>query len=320
MKNLLININNVINKLYVRVILALLFTSAIALFIPKDTFLVVKLGKTLLFVLILLCVYFALSIPYLICKETPHDDYDIVDDFYRVLGENINKPDRSDAGCNVASVKVKEKVKTISFTEKNVIIGTVRSSEQLKYNLENNCYYTPARFVEKENLPVKSIAIYEADEAGNMSIKRIGNVKNARVIKRKNIPIPISKNNADEDYWFFELDGWEKLSKPIIVKDTYRGKPIYTNSFLIENCDYSYQLVSINSYNEYILAKAVENFLNLSYNSQRAVKISNKRVLQFKDDSFIIRNNRGVLIYKMPASLYSKRPKQMFDKLKSYIK
>lgn len=256
----------------------------------------------------------------LLRKENPEKEYDVIDDFYKVLGESVNESSQSDLSLVSSSVSVKEKTKTISFTERNVIIGTVRSPEQLKYNLENNCYYTPARFVEKENLPVKSIAIYEDEETGTPVIKRIGYVKNSNLVKRKSIPVSISRNNGDEDYWFFELEGWEMLQKPIIVKDTYRGKPIYTNSFLIENCDYSYQLVSVASPDEYVLAKAVENFLSTNDNNNRPVKISNKRILEFKNGNFIIKNNRRVPLCKMPAALYSKKPKQMFDKLKNYVK
>ena len=308
------------NKRLVKLIISLILSAVVMLIAKEDAFVIAKFGKTLFFILMSLCVYFVLCIPDLFKRNKSVSDYNVIDDFYKVICEDTALVFKDD-DINISSgVAVKEKIKTVSFTERNVMIGTVRSPEQLKYNLENNCYYTPARFVEKENLPVKSIAIYEADETGNMSIRRIGNVKNAKLMKRKNIPIPISRNNGDEEYWFFELEGWEFLQKPVIVKDTYRGKPLYTNSFLIDNCDYSYQLVSVSSADEYVLARALEKFLRAGDSADAVVKISGRRMLQYKNGNFIIKNNRGVPLYKMPAHLYYSRPKQMFDKLKNYVK
>ena len=46
---------------------------------------------------------------------------------------------------------------------------------------------------------------------------------------------------------------WIELDKPIEIKDSYKGKPRFTNQFLLENCSESYQLFNINSDEQYRL-------------------------------------------------------------------
>ena len=223
-------------------------------------------------------------------KEESDDAYNVVDDFYKVLYEE-GKDFAQNLSYATPSAKLATKTE-ISFKERNVMIGTVRTSEQYIFNLENNCYYTPARFVDRENLPLKKVVIYETDKNGNQVIMRFGDVKSAKLVNRETIPVSSKRKNGNEKYWYFELDGWKELEKPIIVKDTYRGKPLYTNSFLLENCDYSYQLVSVNSSDEYALSKAVENFLKSSGSNISPQKITDKCMLCFEKGCFIIKNNR----------------------------
>ena len=317
MKPILNNILNCLNNKGIRALLSLLLSLLIVILIPGDAYLSIKLGKILFCVLICLIVYAVLSIPGIFIKEKPDDTYNIVDDFYNVLYEEKTLEENSSYASS--SVKLMEKTE-VAIKERNVMIGTVRTPEQYKFNLENNCYYTPARFVSRDNMPLKKVVIYESDKNGKPVIMRFGNVKNAKLVNRSTIPVPSGRKNGDEKYWYFELDGWKQLENPVIVKDTYRGKPLYTNSFLLENCDYSYQLVSVNSSDEYTLSKAVENLLESSDNNLSPHKITDNCKLSFENGYLIIKNNRGDSLCKMPAYLYKRRPKQMFDKLKLYVK
>lgn len=215
-----------------------------------------------------------------------------------------------------SSVYVKENSELINWNDKNVLIGAVRSLHQLKYNIENNCYYVPARFVNSDNLPVKCIAIYEDDADGTFKIKRKAYVKETKILKRKHIPVPMSKKNGDELYYYFLTDKWELINNPLIVKDTYRGKPLYTNEFLLDNCKYSYQLFVINSDNEYNLMKAIEFVLE---NNNTVFKINNTFSLRIQGGRLIIINNYDKSTCEFYVSDYINRPRLTFNKVKKII-
>ncbi|MBO7288391.1 MAG: hypothetical protein J6V03_00160 [Clostridia bacterium] len=318
MKNTIQRINKTKNKYPVKLVASLVLSLLVMLFVPSGFIVIKKLGNTLFFLILTLGIYFILSIPSFLFGYKRGEKYNIVEDFYNVVDEAPASFNQYKTLSVTVAEAVKEKTKVIPWTAKNVIIGTVRNDVQLEYILKNNCYYTPARFVSSDNLPIKSIVIYEEDDKGNSIIKRKANVVKHKLVSRKSIPVPMSRKNGDEKYWFFNLEGWEELKKPIIVKDTYRGQPLFTNEYLVENCKYSYQLVSVNSKIEYDLSQNIENILEAGTKAE--YKINNKRFLAYSDDKLFIKNNRVEVLCTVSSSDYINRPKLMFERISKYIK
>ncbi len=306
------------NKYYVKLVASLVLSLLVMLFVPSEFVVIKKLGNTIFFLVLTSSIYFTLSIPSFIFKHKKEEDYSIVEDFYNVVDKVPASVNQRESTGALATQTVKEKTKVIPWTAKNVMIGTVRSDVQLEYNLKNNCYYAPARFVNSENLPVKTIVIYEEDDNKELIIKRKANVVKQKLVSRKSIPVPISKKNGDEKYWFFNLEKWEELKKPIIVKDTYRGQPLFTNEYLIENCKYSYQLVTVNSKTEYDLVQNIESILESG--TKAKYRINSKRFLVHSDDKLFIKNNRGDVLFSVAVTEYISRPKLMFEQITKYIK
>ena len=228
--------------------------------------------------------------------------------------QKTNTP--SSACSSGSSVLVKDIPSDINWNTKNVLIGTVRTLQQLSYNLQNNCYFAPAKFVYDENLPVKCIALFEEDLDGTQIIRRKGYVSKAKIVKREQIPVPMNKKNGDEPYYFFEIDKWELMEKQIIVKDTLRGKPLFTNEFLLGNCKYSYQLFSVDSDNDYQLMKIIEN---LYENNSGYYKIDSVFSIGIDGDKFVILNRCDDFTYEFLISDYIKRPRQIFNRIKEII-
>lgn len=136
---------------------------------------------------------------------------------------------------------------------RDVLVGTVRSDGQFDYCMRTRTYYIPARTVVPEDLPVAVIALYEEGLNRSAGIKRYGHVTETRVVRRRDIPLPLSRNNPDETYYLFSVENWLYLEAPIAIQGTGRGKPMFTNRFLLHHCRRSYQLVAIRTPEEYRL-------------------------------------------------------------------
>ena len=144
---------------------------------------------------------------------------------------------------------------SVDWAKRDVLIGTVRSDKQFDYCMASHTYYIPAKTVAPEELPVAMIALYEEGLSRRAGIKRYGVVTDTRVVKRSDIPVPLSRANPDETYYLFSVESWQYLQTPIAIQGTGRGKPAFTCSFLLEHCHRSYQLTAIRSPETYRLCR-----------------------------------------------------------------
>ena len=148
-----------------------------------------------------------------------------------------------------------DELAAVDFSRLDVLIGTVRSDAQFDYCLSSNTYYIPAKTVTPNDLLPTTIALYEEGLTRRSGIKRYGRVTETRVVKRSDIPVPMSRPNPDEAYYLFSVEGWEYLEHPVALRDTSRGKPMFTNEFLLTHCRRSYQLLAIRSPEAYKLCR-----------------------------------------------------------------
>lgn len=143
----------------------------------------------------------------------------------------------------------------VDFSVLDVLVGTVRSDEQFDWCIQSRSYYIPAKTVTPDDLPVSVIALYEDGLTRCAGIKRYGEILDTRVVSRADIPVPMSRHNPDEAYYLFTVRDWDYLKQPIAILDTARGKPMFTNRFLLTHSRRSYQLVGIRSPEEYRLCQ-----------------------------------------------------------------
>ena len=148
-----------------------------------------------------------------------------------------------------------DEMAAVDFSHLDVLIGTVRSDAQFDYCMETATYYIPAKTVTPADLLPSFIALYEEGLTRKAGIKRYGRVTETRVVKRSDIPVPMSRANPEEAYYLFSVEGWEYLEHPIAIQDTARGKPMFTNQFLLTHCRRSYQLLAIRSPEAYRLCE-----------------------------------------------------------------
>ena len=148
-----------------------------------------------------------------------------------------------------------EELSKVDFSRLDVLIGTVRNDARFGYCMEARAYYIPAKTVTTDELPVSAIALYEEGIGRKPGIQRYGRVLETRVVKRAEIPVPMNRNNPEEAYYLFSVASWDHLEYPIAIQDTGRGKPMFTNEFLLTHCRRSYQLVAIRSPEAYNLCR-----------------------------------------------------------------
>src|SRR5699024_3779474 len=84
--------------------------------------------------------------------------------------------DSSESAFERASLPrgIEEKLAKVDWSVKDVMVGTVRTAEQLQFNLDKNGYYVPAKYISDKQLPIKYIALLEEGLGGTSGIKRYG--------------------------------------------------------------------------------------------------------------------------------------------------
>ena len=207
----------------------------------------------------------------------------------------------------------------VDWSVKEVMVGTVRTPEQLQFHLDKRGYYVPARYLTKEQFPIRYIALHEEDLGEKSGILRWGEVTSVRTLKRGQIPVTMRPgSDPQEEYLYFTVKQWIALPRPITIRDTYRGKPQFTNFFLLLHCAESYQLFAITSPKEFRLMAVLTNAPTepatiLLYQQEN-------RALFQADGYFIITDGKGKILEKLSVQSFVNRPRQSFWQLKKAFK
>lgn len=235
--------------------------------------------------------------------------------------------DSSESAFERASLPrgIEEKLAKVDWKTKDVMVGTVRTQEQLQFNLRNRGYYVPAKYITEDQLPVKYIALHEQGIGDNPGIKRYGEVLTAQKIRRGRIPVTMRPNaNPEELYFYFTVRKWIELPQTIVILDSSRGKPQFTNKFLLDHCTKSYQLFAISSEEEYRLMveinKAFDNLSAATPDDKTTVyQINEKSSVIVADGNFTITNANGDILDKIAVSSFAQKPRAGFNKIKKLI-
>ena len=220
---------------------------------------------------------------------------------------------------------IKEKTAKVDWSVKDVMVGTVRSEEQLHFNLQNRGYYVPAKFITDAQLPIRYIALYEEDIGDCSGISRFGEVLTVRKLKRRRIPVAMRPNTSPEEiYYYFTLREWIDLPQIIEIQDTSRGKPQFTNKFLLDHCTKSYQLFVISSEEEYRLMKEIQKVFkntdaSASNDSTAVYRINNRHSLLVSDGNFTVLNTDGDVLDQIPIATFAQSPRAGFRRIKKAI-
>ena len=204
-----------------------------------------------------------------------------------------------------------EELAAVDFTRLNVLIGTLRSDGQFDYCIGEKAYYVPAKTVTPADLPVSVIALYEEGLTRRAGIKRYGRVTDTRVVKRADIPVPMSRNNPEEAYYLFFVADWVYLEHPIAIQDTARGKPMFTNEFLLTHCRRSYQLLAIRSPEAYRLCELLCHLSETASDKPVFRRVGEHHLVTVTEGRMRLLSAEGACLYACPARMLSDGPAEV---------
>lgn len=227
--------------------------------------------------------------------------------------------DSSESAFERASLPrgIEERLARFDWSVKDVMVGTVRTNEQLKFNLENKWYYVPARFITDDVLPIRYIALHEEGVGTESGIKVYGEVLEARKMKRSAIPTP-TKSDPNEMYYCFRVREWVDLDKTIAIKDSAKGKPRFTNKLLLDTCTESYQLFEIESEADYRLMQEITNAFGDVETDEKVYRISDTFSITTVGDNFTVMTDDGET-EKISKTSFKNHPRAIFANLKKRI-
>jgi len=220
------------------------------------------------------------------------------------------------------SSETEKQLSQLDWSEKDVMVGTVRTPEQLQFCLKTGLYYAPSRLVPQQALPIRYIALHEEDLGDPPGIRRWGEVLQMETRPRSSIPVSMRPGaNPQEDYCCFTVKAWSPLPHPIDIVDTFRGRPQFTSPFLLQHCTKSYQLFAISSEADYRLMLQIYDILDRHSDGAMTVRrISGSHGLVIADRCLMAVNTQGHILEKIPLSSLSRHPRAGFLRLKAAIK
>ncbi len=215
----------------------------------------------------------------------------------------------------------------LNFDECDVLVGSFGSIEQFEDNLENLYYYIPERNFELERLPIHTIALYQSAKlfGEEAAIRYLGDVTDCRRVKRKQIKFPMRRNNPDEWYFVFSVRAWRALPSPIKIRDEGVFKPKYTNMFLLNTADYSYELFDIHSREKFRLMYELKYILNSapdSKNQTSAYRLNSGGTVYIRDGYFDVQRKNGEKLFEPPLRIseISRRLKYYFNLIENKLR
>ena len=130
---------------------------------------------------------------------------------------------------------IESKLKKVDWNQREVLIGTVHSSEQMEICLAHNFYYLPASLRIEEHFPIREVAIYQSKnlfgrEAG---IEWVGEVISLEKVRRREIRE--KPRDSDSLYYRLNVKEWKRLDRKIEAKEYGIQLISFTNGFLLRH-------------------------------------------------------------------------------------
>ena len=145
----------------------------------------------------------------------------------------------------VLPADVEAQLKTVDWTQRDVLIGTLRNAAQLKACLDHAFYYIPAPLVTEDDLPIRCVALFQTPRIfpGNAGIFCYGEVQHCALVRRGSIrEVPQTHGSPADLYYRYQIRRWTFLPRPILPKEAGFVRA-FTNLFLLENAEYIPELL-----------------------------------------------------------------------------
>lgn len=183
----------------------------------------------------------------------------------------------------------------IDLSDRRVIVGSYRNGRQLEWCIKNRKYYVPAAQIKREDLPLEYVALYDSKKSQRPGIRLYGKISSFDVVKRKMIPLKSSRGNENEAYYYFDIEKWETLERPISFKGDFVYEACFTSYWQLMNSDVTFELFRIRSNYDYYVLKALFYYSERALNERKetTVKVSDNCRLKFSYDGISLQNGDG---------------------------
>lgn len=200
------------------------------------------------------------------------------------------------------------------LSKRDTLLGAMRNAEQYEVNLSHNFYHVPAEALKSPD-SVKYIALYRSKNLfydKEPGVIHYGKVECFEKLKRCDIKELRPSFASDSYYYRFNVACWNELTTPIKAKDVAPRSCYMTNSYILHNCRYVYELYLENN-DEFKLSIALNDIINSLYDG-----------FCIKDCKVYIRFLRITVLtpkgkFSYRVSEYKRHPRETFIKIRNRL-
>ncbi|WP_459478031.1 hypothetical protein [Clostridium saccharoperbutylacetonicum] len=181
------------------------------------------------------------------------------------------------------------------FCTREVLVGALKSKEQLEVNLKYNFYHIPAKKINLAKNNIKYVALAQSQNlfGSDGGIVWYGKIKDIHLVKRNEI-IELPKD-SDSLYYRLEIDKWCRLERKIEIAKYQVRSFIYTTFYLLNNAR-SVTELCIKSKEEFRLFIELRRFHNKSsIEVDREIEVQSEINAFNLDGVNIIVNDEGIM-------------------------
>ena len=171
--------------------------------------------------------------------------------------------DQSFSIAKARQLALMKKKRNASLLPQDVLVGALRSAEQLEVNLQKRFYHLPARLYRTGEDKIRYIALYQSEALFGQAagIRYYGEITSGSVVPRKSLPIPCRPGTEEEAYYRFEVKEWLTLPRTILPRLEGPRALQFTNFSLLHEVEYSYELFRIRTMEQLALQNGIKAVL-----------------------------------------------------------
>ena len=246
----------------------------------------------------------------------------------KLLSDLINDSKESAFERTTLPRGIEEKLATVDWSKRDVLIGTFRSVKQFEICYEKKFYYVPEKPIGRDRLPIHWVALYQTNTmfGGNGEIRYYGEVIGFSRASRKSITeVPMTHNNTEEIYYRITVKEWKDITevnvtgKPILPKES--GFCVdFTNMFLLKHSEIVPELQFKNEeeYRFYCELKRAVERAEISEGAENIGFVRGDSKFVFAGGEILaIREDK--IVERIELTEFARRPSKMFRLLQHAV-
>ena len=212
----------------------------------------------------------------------------------------------------ILPVGIEERLKTVDWDKREVLIGFVPDEKQLDIFLKKGMYFTNCFDV--DNLPIRYVALYEKGKGINWYGEVIS------YYEANQCDLPGKSGQEKERYHVFKIyKDWKLLKTPISVSEFGPSPIAYTNFFLLsESTSYSELMLRTEADYRYFteLKRRTDQVIIEGADEETIFEVENIRTLIRKDGIYVVQD--GKILKVCTLQEFSKHPNTTFRRLHKF--